>query len=255
MEGRVGGGSGSCSRIESEDVIERYVTGRLGPEEAEAFERHFFDCDRCWEEVWRATAVLSALEEMEADTGGGEPRAEEAEGTIPSAAAVPGREEFRTTDEERESTHDESRFADGDDRTTPGRWRGRKVLLPLAAAAGLVLAAIGLWQVLPDGAAPGADVYRAPEGALDVSAYTSGELLIATWGALEEAERYRARLYTADGAVLFDRTTVDTTLDVAPEELSAGPGNARLYWRIDALDPLGRVVARSGLRPVSPPAR
>lgn len=242
MDGGVREEAGSCPGVDEEDVVERYVTGRLDREEAEAFERHFFDCDRCWQEVWQAVGLRSAFEGAEIEAAGPETAT-----TIDSTAA-PAREE------EDRSTHEESRVGDRDDRSTPGRWQGQKVLLPLAAAAGLVLAAIGLWQVLPDGAAPEAGVYRAPEGALDVSAYTSGELLVAAWGALEEAERYRARLYTADGAVLFDRTTVDTTLDVAAGELSAGTGNARLYWSIDALDPLGRVVARSGLRPVSPPA-
>ena len=108
----------------------------------------------------------------------------------------------------------------------------------------------------PRGAGPGsdADVYRSPESALEASAYTSGDLIVATWRTLEEAERYRVRVYTGAGAVLYDRTTADTVLDVTSAELSPHPEDAELFWRIDALDALGRVVARSGLRPVAPPS-
>lgn len=216
-------------------MAQRYVTGQLDGEKAEEFERHFFGCERCWEEVQRAMGLHSAFEGSRAEGRELEPR------PTPSAA------ETLTTDGGRRAAH-------GGARPAPGRWRGRKGLLPLAAAAVVLVAAVGLWEALSDsGGADTTGVYRAPEGTVDVSAYTSGDLLVATWGSVQEAERYRVRVFTADGAVLYNRTAVDTTVTVMPEELSPPPGDSRLYWRIDALDPLGRVVARSGLRPVAQP--
>lgn len=217
-------------------MIERYVTGQLDREEAEAFERHLFDCDRCWEKVWRAVEVRSAFESSDAEAIGGRPHG-------------------RRWEPEPGSRKDEERSpAEAEARPSPTRWPGRRVLLPLAAAAGLVLAAIGLWQALPEGPGPESDVYRSSEGALEASAYTSGDVIVTSWRPLEEAERYRVRVYTGEGAVLYDRTTADTVLDVTSGELSPRPGDAELYWRVDALDALGRVVARSGLRSVAPPS-
>jgi CHAT domain-containing protein len=46
--------------------VSRYVGQKLNPEEAEAFEEHYFGCDRCWEEVQRATEVRAAFREAEA---------------------------------------------------------------------------------------------------------------------------------------------------------------------------------------------
>ncbi|MBD3342364.1 MAG: hypothetical protein GF353_24905 [Candidatus Lokiarchaeota archaeon] len=38
-------------KIESENIIDRYVMGRLSDEEQQEFEEHFFACDKCFEKV------------------------------------------------------------------------------------------------------------------------------------------------------------------------------------------------------------
>jgi CHAT domain-containing protein/tetratricopeptide (TPR) repeat protein len=50
-----------CTSIEEKDLVSRYVGRKLSPEEGEAFEEHYFGCDRCWEEVQAATEVRAAL--------------------------------------------------------------------------------------------------------------------------------------------------------------------------------------------------
>jgi CHAT domain-containing protein len=58
-----------CTRVEENDVVSRYVTRKLAPEEAEAFEEHYFGCDRCWSEVQRATELRAALGKSGAGVG------------------------------------------------------------------------------------------------------------------------------------------------------------------------------------------
>jgi CHAT domain-containing protein len=50
-----------CTSIEEQEIVSRYVGQKLSPEEAEAFEEHYFGCDRCWAEVQAATEVRAAL--------------------------------------------------------------------------------------------------------------------------------------------------------------------------------------------------
>ena len=51
-----------CTAVEDQDLVSRYLARKLSPEEAEAFEEHYFGCDRCWAEVQRATELRAALE-------------------------------------------------------------------------------------------------------------------------------------------------------------------------------------------------
>jgi tetratricopeptide (TPR) repeat protein len=41
----------NCERIEREEIIERYLTGRLDRAEQEAFEAHYFSCHKCLEKL------------------------------------------------------------------------------------------------------------------------------------------------------------------------------------------------------------
>jgi hypothetical protein len=45
-----------------ESIAGRYVAGRLAEAEAEAFEAHYFGCDRCWRVVRAAQELRGALE-------------------------------------------------------------------------------------------------------------------------------------------------------------------------------------------------
>lgn len=40
-----------CRSVEEQDVVSSYVAGRLAEPIAEAFERHYFECADCWDEL------------------------------------------------------------------------------------------------------------------------------------------------------------------------------------------------------------
>jgi hypothetical protein len=58
----------SCGLVEEGDLDTRYLAGTLGEAEAEAFEAHYFGCDRCW------ALVQQGLDARAAFSGGGIPR-------------------------------------------------------------------------------------------------------------------------------------------------------------------------------------
>lgn len=41
----------NCQDVDTLQIIERYLEEKLSPEEAEAFEKHYFECDRCFAEL------------------------------------------------------------------------------------------------------------------------------------------------------------------------------------------------------------
>lgn len=63
-----------CASIEERDLVSRYLAEKLPSEEAEAFEKHYFGCDRCWEELQAATEVRAVSSE-----GRGREKASQAE--------------------------------------------------------------------------------------------------------------------------------------------------------------------------------
>jgi hypothetical protein len=50
----------TCALVDEEDLDQRYLAGTLPPEQAEAFEEHYFGCERCWERVQYGLAVRAA---------------------------------------------------------------------------------------------------------------------------------------------------------------------------------------------------
>jgi hypothetical protein len=48
--------------VDQEDLDTRYLAGQLSPEGAEAFEEHFFGCERCWGLVQQGLTVRSAFD-------------------------------------------------------------------------------------------------------------------------------------------------------------------------------------------------
>ncbi len=51
----------TCALVDEGELDTRYLAGSLSEEEAEAFEAHFFGCERCWELVHQGLAVQSAF--------------------------------------------------------------------------------------------------------------------------------------------------------------------------------------------------
>ena len=58
-----------CQYVEEHDLVSAYLGGRLSEQEAEAFERHYFGCERCWGEVKAGEEIRAALKR--AGLGGG----------------------------------------------------------------------------------------------------------------------------------------------------------------------------------------
>lgn len=50
-----------CLRGEEHDVAIRYLAGKLPEGEAEAFERHYLSCDRCWADVEQGAQLRTAF--------------------------------------------------------------------------------------------------------------------------------------------------------------------------------------------------
>jgi hypothetical protein len=50
----------TCDRVDRDDLDTRYLAGSLDEALAEAFEAHYFGCDRCWQLVHGGVAVRSA---------------------------------------------------------------------------------------------------------------------------------------------------------------------------------------------------
>ena len=55
-----------CQDVEEHDLVSAYLGERLSEPEAEAFERHYFGCERCWAEV-KAGEVLFRVEDFAAE--------------------------------------------------------------------------------------------------------------------------------------------------------------------------------------------
>ncbi len=51
----------NCEYVDEKDLVSGYLAGRLDPAEAEAFEAHYFECERCWAEVTRAIELRAAF--------------------------------------------------------------------------------------------------------------------------------------------------------------------------------------------------
>ena len=52
-----------CDQIAAEGLAERYLLGQLSEEEQVAFERHYFDCERCFGELQTLEAMRAELRE------------------------------------------------------------------------------------------------------------------------------------------------------------------------------------------------
>ena len=50
-----------CDHIKHEEVVERYLTGSLGPQERESFEDHYFACEQCFAALQAQRALQAEL--------------------------------------------------------------------------------------------------------------------------------------------------------------------------------------------------
>ena len=50
-----------CDRVAREDILENYLGDRLSPDDREAFEQHYFECARCFDDLRLLESIHTAL--------------------------------------------------------------------------------------------------------------------------------------------------------------------------------------------------
>jgi Putative zinc-finger len=200
----------SCPYGTDSDIDARYLAGALSAVESEAFEEHYFACDRCFGAVQRGAEIRAA---MSLGTSEVSPEAEPR--VIPIERSV-------------------RRFS---------TWR------PAMAAAALVIFALGIRQViarrpltgrtagLPS---PSIDAPRGARPPFTLTSHATSAVLVAAWSPPPGARSYRVRLLAIDGSLLFERETADTSVMLSSELIRDG---TPVYWEVQALDALRSVVA------------
>jgi hypothetical protein len=189
----------TCADVEARDLESAYLADRLSPDDASAYESHYFACDRCWTSLRLATEARAAF-------------------AAPFAAPRPAH-----------------------------RWRA----WGLASAATLVIAVGGVMLGRRD--APVADgTLRGPVAVLTIHSSLVGDTLAVVWTAPPDADRYRVRLFRADGVVLVEREIGDTSLSIPLASLDPAARSAALYWQVQAFDRMRLPLAGSALVPTAP---
>ena len=206
----------SCPYGDESDIEARYLAGTMPPDEREQFEEHYFGCARCFQAVQRASELRAALA-LDA-------------GAESVGQAVPDRGRRRRI----------------------GGW-------PIALAAAIVIIAIGVRErsqgpsIPEDRRALPADAVRGDEATLVLAPNATGDVLMVAWSAPKAARSYRVRLLAADGSLLVERETVDTSV-VVSRALLRGADTTAVYWDVQALDALRSVIARSAAVPARSPS-
>ena len=209
----------TCTRVEEEDLDARYLAGTLSEEEAEAFEEHYFGCDRCWTAVQTGLDVRAASAATAVDPPVQTPALTVERGGQPPRASLARR-----------------------------RW------FPLAIAASVAVIALAVWQsgnrspIMPIG-----DGLRGPADSIHAVASIRGQTLVVSWTPKASADLYGVRLQKGDATVVLERMVNDTSLGVPRDSLSGVAGGERVYWEVRALDALRRTIARSRLIPTQVP--
>jgi tetratricopeptide (TPR) repeat protein len=57
----------NCERVAREELLEGYLLGRLSDEDRDSFERHFFECERCLNDLRLLEAIQRELPRVDAD--------------------------------------------------------------------------------------------------------------------------------------------------------------------------------------------
>jgi len=187
----------NCEAVAERGLVERYVAGRLNDnQDRGALEAHLLTCELCQEEVRIALIVRAEVAAGESGPAG-------------PALKLPERE----------------------GRDAPRRLpRGFLVGLATAAALVLVFQRQAAWLGRSNGAHRGATqapalapVLRQPTG--QVSTVPRMQ-----WSGFAGAQRYRVRLFNADGDVLWEAQGTDTTVAL-PESVHLTAGR-RYYWSV-----------------------
>jgi hypothetical protein len=201
-----------CTRIEERDLVTLYLARKLPESEAEAFEAHYFACERCWADLQRAAEIRAGFGKPALVHF---PRPGHARRALPSAR----------------------------------RWRW------LAAAAALALATLGVWQLAHRGAPPAEPVLRSgTTGSLPLQIEAGpGPQIELRWPSHADAQIYVAEVFTSDGVSVWKRETSETRVSLDQGTLPARRPGVSLLAKVEALDAMRQVVAKSELKSLPRP--
>jgi hypothetical protein len=196
-----------CARIEERDLVPLYLAGRLPENVAEAFEAHYLACERCWADIQRASEIRAAL---------GKP--------ILVPLPMAGRRAHRTV-------------------PSAGGWRW------LAVAAGLALTTLAVWQLAHRGVPPSEPVLRSGRtGSLPLQVEAGpGPRIVLRWPSHRNAQIYVAEVFTSDGVSVWRRETREKQVSLDQEALPTPRPGVSLLAKVEALDTMRQVVAKSEL--------
>ena len=203
----------TCESVEERNLVALYAAEKLNEESAEAFEQHYFDCDRCWNEVRRAAEIRAS---------------------------------HATSPAERSST---LKTADG--KVIRGPWMRWRVLAVAAAAAFVAVGAWQILRRPPSPFEPVLRGGSTTSLSMRIEKTPGGGLRIA-WTPEPTAGSYSVEVIRADGVSMFKREVSGTSLAIDAVSLPRSPGQA-LYVRIEARDAMGQSLAKSPLQPLPAP--
>ena len=186
----------NCDEITDRALIEGYVAGRLDQAETEAFESHYLTCARCQKELRLALAIREALPEVR-EAGLHVP-------AKPEVSVIPRRLRARTA----------------------------AALAAAAVVAGLLLVRP---SKLNEESAP---VHRDEATGVEVapSLRAPGGVVAAVetfqWSQVPAADLYRITAYDAEGTVVWEAETRDTS--ITPPDRTQFEPDARYIWQVAA---------------------
>jgi hypothetical protein len=132
-------------------------------------------------------------------------------------------------------------------------------LLPLASAAVLVLLAGGGWWLTQRRGPAATETLRGSTDSITVDLEATVSGVAGRFTPFPGTDRYRVRVYSAQGDLLAEQETADTTLSISLPTTRRRPGGggaapapapAGLLAEVTALDVLRQPLASSGLVPV-----
>lgn len=130
---------------------------------------------------------------------------------------------------------------------TANRRASRDLATPFAAAAVVAILAIGLAYLNQTAALPNTPASRGVSAALDLTVkLDAAGRTVLEWEPDPAAANYRLTILRSDGVAVLKSQTADRRLILDVGAFPPRPAGVSLVARVEALDPVGRVAARSG---------
>lgn len=205
----------TCARVDDANLDTRYLRGELPDDLAEAFEAHFFACDRCWSLVHGGLAASDA--------------AGAAAATSPAVQAIAptGTRPFR---------------------------RRRIVQWAAAAGIAAVLLVVAGKLIQPPRRESG-PVLRGGVAPLVATIAASGDSTIVQWDTRPHAATYRITVFSAGGDALQQTELRGTRWALPVDSARRLAAHGRVWLQVEALDSLNQLIATSPLTPLSDEGR